>query len=77
MFRKLLARALPTKQNQSVVPFLLAFCIAAAAVALGFAADALNLRWLGILAFALTAFCVLWGWIFGVLYIWYLLTRGR
>lgn len=59
-----------------MLPGFVAFCIAGTGAVLGFVASAMSLRWLGILAIALTALGVLGGFVF-ILRGWWRLFRGE
>ena len=59
--RSALAKFLPDEHSKRLfVPFV-CFVIAAFGAAMGFAADALELRWLGQIAFVITAIAVVVG----------------
>lgn len=57
-------RFLPNENNRRMFPGFVCFLIAAAGVAIGFAASALNLHALGIAAFVITAVGVAGGFLF-------------
>jgi hypothetical protein len=70
-----LDKFLPNDANRRMFPGFVAFCAAGAGVALGFIASATSLRWLGVLAFAITALSVL-AWFVFILHGWWRILRG-
>jgi hypothetical protein len=70
-----LEKFLPNEANRRMFPGFIAFVVAGIGVALGFFASAISVRWLSILAFAITLIGVLGGFVF-ILHGWWRVGRG-